>query len=109
ERRAVEDHLGVVQVTGIGRYAEVADELGERLAGQLAAQARRQRAPLVVVEVRPGDRPGEVLQRAAARFGAHELDTVVVAQHAHVVGDDPEWSSELHGEVSRAGNALTES
>ena len=49
-----------------------------------------------------------MLQRAAARLRAHELDTVVIAQHAYVVGDDAEWSAQLHGEVARARDALAE-
>jgi len=48
------------------------------------------------------------VQRAAARFGAHELDAVVVAQHAHVVADDAERSAELHREIARARHPLAE-
>ena len=66
------------------------------------------RAPLVVVEVRPCRGRVEVLQGAAARLGAYELDAVVVAQHADVVGDDSEWSAELRGEVTRARDTLPE-
>ena len=99
---------GILERAGVGRLREVVDELLDRLAGQLAPQARRQRAPLVLVQVRPGGRPVEVLQRAAARLRPHELDAVVVAQHPHVVGDDAERSAELHGEVARARDALAE-
>ena len=49
-----------------------------------------------------------MLQRAAARLRADELDAVVVAQHAYVVGDDTEWSAQLHGEVARARDAFAE-
>ena len=80
----------------------------DRLARQLAAQARRQRAPLRVVEVRARGRPVEVLQRAADGLGAHELDAVVVAQHPYVVGDDAERGAELDGEIARAGDALAQ-
>ena len=49
-----------------------------------------------------------MLQRAAARLRAYELDTVVVAQHAHVVGDNAERSTELHGEIARARHPFAE-
>ena len=49
-----------------------------------------------------------MLQRAATRLGAYELDAVVVAQHPYVVADDAERSAELHGEVARARDALPE-
>ena len=49
-----------------------------------------------------------MLQRAAARLRSHELDAVVVAQHANVVGDDAKWGVELYGEVTWTRNALAE-
>jgi hypothetical protein len=49
-----------------------------------------------------------MLERAPAGLGAHELDAVVLAQHAHVIGDDPERGAELDGELARAGDALAE-
>jgi hypothetical protein len=49
-----------------------------------------------------------VLKRATARFRAHELDTVVVAQHAHVVAHDAERSPELHCQIAGTGDPLAE-
>ena len=100
---------GILERAGVRRLREVVDELLDRLAGQLAPQARRQRAPLILVQVGPGGGPVEVLQRAAARLRPDELDAVVVAQHPYVVGDDAERSAQLHGEIARARDALAES
>ena len=49
-----------------------------------------------------------MLQRAAPRLGPDELDAVVIAQHAYVVGDDAEGSAELHREVAGARDSLAE-
>src|SRR4029078_2929916 len=68
----------------------------------------RQRAPLILVQVRTGRGLVEVLQRAAARLRPDQFDAVVVAQHAHVVGDDAERSPQLDGESARARDTLTE-
>ncbi len=87
-------------MAGVGRAGEVTDKVGEGLAGQLAAQARGQGAPLVLVERGPSYGPVEVLQCSAPRLGSHELDAVVVTQHPHVVADDPERSPELHREIA---------
>ena len=39
EWRAIEDHVGVLQVAGICRRAQVGHEIRECLAGQLSAEA----------------------------------------------------------------------
>ena len=49
-----------------------------------------------------------MLQRAAARFGPDELDTVIVAQHPHVIGDDAERSAELHREIAWTRDTLAQ-
>ena len=104
----VQHDLRIVERAGVGGGGEVADQLPDRLPGELAAQLRRQRPPLGVVEVRARGGLVEVLERAAARLRAYELYTVVVAQHAHVVGDDAERSVELDGQVPGTGDALAE-
>jgi hypothetical protein len=48
-----------------------------------------------------------VLQRAR-RLGAHELDAVVVAQHANVVCTTPK-GAELQGEITGTRDALSQS
>src|SRR3954466_15496794 len=108
ERRARDDHLGILEMTGVGRRREVVDALADRLARELLAQAGGQRAPLVLVERRARGRLVEVLEGAATRLGAHELDAVVVAQHAYVVAHDPERGVELYSEVAGAGDPLAE-
>ena len=62
----------------------------------------------MLVQVRTGRGPVEVLQRAAARLRPDQLDAVVVAQHPHVVGDDAERSPQLDGEIARARDPFTE-
>jgi hypothetical protein len=49
-----------------------------------------------------------MLQRAAARLRPDELDTVIVAQHPHVIGDNAKRSAKLHREISRARDTLAE-
>src|SRR5262249_20811005 len=63
---------------------------------------------LVLVEGGPRRGAVEVLQGAASRLRAHELDTVVVAQHANVVAHDAQRGAELQGEITRTGDALAE-
>ena len=99
---------GSSSVPASAAWREICDQLLDRLARQLAPQAGGQRAPLVLVEVRPSGGPVEVLQGAATRLRAYEFDAVVVAQHAYVVADDAEWSAKLHGEVARARDPLAE-
>ena len=58
--------------------------------------------PLLLVEP-GGDRCAvEVLQRAAARFGADELEAVELAQDAYVIAD----VAQRLGELARAGDAV---
>src|SRR4051794_25293892 len=109
QRRARQHDLRIVERAGVGGRGEVADQLPDRLPGELAAQLRRQGPPLGVVEVRARGGLVEVLERAAARLRAYKLYTVVIAQHAHVVGDDAERSVELDGQVPGTGDALAES
>ena len=97
ERRARDDDLRVLEHAGVGRLGEIAHEVLDRLARELATQAGRQRPPLILVEVRARGGAIEVLEGAAPRLGAYEFDAVVVAQHSNVVADDPERSAELHG------------
>src|SRR3954451_24717266 len=52
QRRAGEHHVWGLELAGARRRAQIADEFGDRLARELAAQTRRQRAPLALVEVR---------------------------------------------------------
>ena len=49
-----------------------------------------------------------MLQRAATRLRPDELDTVIVAQHPHVIGDNAKRSTKLHREISRTRYTLTE-
>jgi len=108
QRRARQHDLRIVERAGVGGGGEVADQLPDRLPGELAAQLRRQRPPLGVVEVRARRGLVEVLERAAARLRAHKFHAFVIAQHSHVVGDDAEGSSKLYGEVPRTRDALAE-
>src|SRR6201999_3488456 len=62
ERRARDDDLRILEVTGVGGRPEVVDDLPDRLARKLLAQAGGQRAPLVLVEVRTRGRLVKVLQ-----------------------------------------------
>ena len=99
ERDAVDDRLRVVEPTRLARVARGLEQLRERAAQRLAAERRREAGPLLVVE--PGLRSGSVvvLERAAALLGAHELDTVELAQDAHVVGNVPERIAEVAREL----------
>ena len=100
--------LRILERAGVGRRGEVVTSSWIVSPASSRRRPDGQRAPLVLVEVRTRRGLVEVLQRAAARLRAHELDAVVVAQHAYVVGDDAERSAKLHGEVARAGDALAE-
>ena len=47
-----------------------------------------------------------MLQRAAARLGANQLEAVELAQDAHVVADIAQRLTERVGELTRAGHAV---
>jgi hypothetical protein len=49
-----------------------------------------------------------MLQRTAPRLRAHELDTVIVAQHPYVIAHDAQRGAELQGEITGARDALAE-
>src|SRR5262245_38564794 len=76
QRRALQHDVGVLERAGVRRRGEIVDQFLDRLAGQLAPQLRRQRAPLALLELGTGRGPVEMLQRAAARLRAYELDAV---------------------------------
>lgn len=98
----------VVEGPGVGGVREVSHERADRGPRELAAQSGRQVAPLIVVEFRPGGRPVVVLQCAAPRHRAQELDALILAQHAHVVADHAQGFAQLVGEFTGTGFAFAE-
>jgi hypothetical protein len=70
------------------------------------AERCRQLGPLLVGEQRRHSSAVEVLQRAAARLGANELETVELAQDAHVVADVAQRLTERVGELAGARDAV---
>src|SRR3712207_9519148 len=66
------------------------------------------RSPVLRRDVRALDRAVVVLDRAAARLGAHQLDHREVGEGAHVVADVADRLVELARELARAGDALVQ-
>ncbi len=63
---------------------------------------------MIVVELRSRGRPVVVLQCAAPRHRAHELDALILAQHANVIADDAQGFAQLVGEFTGTGFAFAE-
>ncbi len=102
QRRAQDEAAGMVEAAVVGRRGHVGEDLLEVLAEDAAAGGARELRPVALAEPDGRDRPVEVLERAAARFGADEFDRAEVAQQADVVADAPERQAELAGQLVRA-------
>ena len=89
----------MVEPAVVGRGGHVGEDLLEVLAEDAAAGRARQLRPVALAEPDRRHRAVEVLERAAARLGADELDRAEVAQQADVVADPPERQVELAGQL----------
>src|SRR5215210_1332488 len=101
-------HVLAVEATSLGCATEVLGDLAEYAVRQRAPERRRQLRPVVAADLWQLERLVVVLDRSAARLGAHQLDHFQVSQEAHVVADVAQRLPELVGELARAGHLLVE-